>query len=542
MSEPEKKRRKARAAAAPRPKTKAKAKAGTKPKAAAKPKPGKAKAGAKTGRPAAKTPAAGKPAKKKAGKRTRRPDQPAMTRAAKPGAKRTPKAKPAKPAKSAKPARRAKQGAAPAPAAPPGASKSAKAPLPVSPLAPAAFPDMPPVPGVRMACVRAQIKYKTREDLLLAVMDPGTTVAGAFTRSRTASAPVEWSKANLDGGEGRVLVSTSGNSNAFTGKAGWETVKATAAAAAKTAGVRQKDVFLASTGVIGERLPAEKITDALPSAYEALAPGGFEMAARSIMTTDTFPKGAVRTVEIDGSPVVIAGIAKGSGMIAPDLATMLSYIFTNAAIGQRTLQTLLEINLRDSFNAITVDSDTSTSDTVLLFATGRGPDGAPAPYAPIRRPGDPKLRAFRAALADVMRDLAMQVVRDGEGASKFITVRVSGAESHNSARRIALSIANSPLVKTAVAGEDANWGRVVMAVGKAGEPADRDKLSIRFGGIEVAANGEAVAGYDEAPVARHLKGQDIEIEADVGVGPGSAVVYTCDLTHGYISINADYRS
>jgi len=417
-----------------------------------------------------------------------------------------------------------------------------KSGLPVSPLAPARFPDVADVPGLEMATTRAEIKYKAREDLLLAVMAPGTTVAGALTRSRTASAPVDWCRANLESGDGRVLVSTSGNANAFTGKAGMETVKVTAAAAAKLAGVRQKDVFIGSTGVIGETMPNEKITGALPAAFDALEPGGFEMAARSIMTTDTFPKAASRTVEIDGSPVVITGIAKGSGMIAPDLATMLSYIFTNASISQRTLGALLDINLRDSFNAITVDSDTSTSDTVLLFATGRGPDGGKAPYAQITRPGDPKLRAFRQALADVMCDLAMQVVRDGEGATKFISVTVTGGESHNSARRIAMAIANSPLVKTAIAGEDANWGRVVMAVGKAGEPADRDKLSISFGGVEVAKAGQAVDGYDERPVAKHLKGQDILIHVDVGIGPGEATVYTCDLTHGYISINADYRS
>lgn len=424
----------------------------------------------------------------------------------------------------------------------PGKKPANKSGLPISPLAPATFPDVADVPGLEMATTRAEIKYKAREDLLLAVMAPGTTVAGALTRSRTASAPVDWCRTNLESGDGRVLVSTSGNANAFTGRAGMETVKVTAAAAAKLAGVRQKDVFIGSTGVIGETMPNEKITGALPAAFDALKSGGFEMAARSIMTTDTFPKASSRTVEIDGSPVVITGIAKGSGMIAPDLATMLSYIFTNASISQRTLGALLDINLRDSFNAITVDSDTSTSDTVLLFATGRGPDGGKAPYAQITRPGDPKLRAFRQALADVMQDLAMQVVRDGEGATKFISVTVTGGESHNSARRIAMAIANSPLVKTAMAGEDANWGRVVMAVGKAGEPADRDKLSISFGGVEVAKAGQAVDGYDERPVAKHLRGQDIVINVDVGIGQGEATVYTCDLTHGYISINADYRS
>ncbi len=453
----------------------------------------------------------------------------------KPTSKKTPAAKKAAGKVAAKAT--AKTSAKKAPKA------AAKKTLPtVSPLAPKAFPKVADVPGLLMATARAEIKYKTREDMLVAVMPAGTTVAGALTRSRTASAPVDWCRNSLESGEGRVLVSTSGNSNAFTGKAGVETVKVTAAAAAKLAGVRQKDVFIASTGVIGERMPDDKITRTLPLAFDALAPGGFEAAARAIMTTDTFPKASSRIVEIDGSPVVISGIAKGSGMIAPDLATMLSYIFTNAAISQRTLGALLDINLRDSFNAITVDSDTSTSDTVLLFATGRGPDGEKAPYAPISRPGDPKLRAFRTALAEVMQDLAMQVVRDGEGATKFISITVTGGESHNSARRIAMSIANSPLVKTAIAGEDANWGRVVMAVGKAGEPADRDKLSISFGGIEVAKAGQAVDGFDEAPVGKHLKGQDINIEVDVGVGPGAATVYTCDLTHGYISINADYRS
>ena len=419
---------------------------------------------------------------------------------------------------------------------------SQKKALPVSPLAPQRFPDVAEVPGVMLATARAEIKYTAREDLLLAVMPAGTAVAGALTRSRTASAPVEWCRANLEDGDGRVLVSTAGNANAFTGKAGMRTVKATAAVAADLAGVRQKDVFIAATGVIGEPMPDDVITAALPRAFQALAPGGFEMAARAIMTTDTFPKASSRMVEIDGSPVIIYGIAKGSGMIAPDLATMLAYIFTNAAISQQSLSALLDINLRDSFNAITVDSDTSTSDTVLVFATGRAPDGAKAPYAPITRPGDPKLRAFRTALAEVMQDLAKQVVRDGEGASKFITVTVRGGETHKSARRIAMAVANSPLVKTAIAGEDANWGRVVMAVGKAGEPADRDKLSIRFGGIEVATAGQAVAGYDETPVAAHLKGQDIVVEIDVGVGAAAATVYTCDLTHGYISINADYRS
>lgn len=464
----------------------------------------------------------------------------------------TPKAKPARKAATGKKKAAKKKAVAKKPSKAKKASKKSAAKLSakmgnkmglaVSPLAPTVFPDVADVPGLRMATSRAEIKYKAREDLLVAVMPAGTTVAGALTRSRTASAPVDWCRTNLESGEGRVLVSTSGNANAFTGKAGMETVKVTAAAAAKLAGVRQKDVFIGSTGVIGETIPNDKITGALPVAFDALAPGGFEMAARAIMTTDTFPKASSRTVEIDGSPVVISGIAKGSGMIAPDLATMLSYIFTNASISQRTLGALLDINLRDSFNAITVDSDTSTSDTVLLFATGRGPEGDKAPYTQITRPGDPRLRAFRVALAEVMQDLAMQVVRDGEGASKFITVKVTGGESHNSARRIAMAIANSPLVKTAIAGEDANWGRVVMAVGKAGEPADRDKLSISFGGIEVAKAGQAASGYDEKPVAKHLKGQEIDLEVDVGVGPGEAAVYTCDLTHGYISINADYRS
>ncbi|MBO6669075.1 MAG: bifunctional glutamate N-acetyltransferase/amino-acid acetyltransferase ArgJ [Parvibaculum sp.] len=398
---------------------------------------------------------------------------------------------------------------------------------------------MPPIEGVLLGTTAAGIKYKGRTDLLVAKMVDGTQAAGVFTTSKTASAPVEWCKSSLsDGGEGRMLVVNSGNSNAFTGKAGVATVKATAAAAAQAGNCRQKDVFIASTGVIGQPMDPEPLVKGIDAALGAASADKWDEAARAIMTTDTYPKLATRKVKVGNAEVTINGIAKGSGMIAPDLATMLVFIFTDAAIPAKILQTLLLLGVRDSFNAITVDSDTSTSDTVLVFATGT----AMKDEAPITRAGDPRLRDFRAALDDLMLDLSHQVVKDGEGATKFIRIAVSGAQSHQAARRIGMAIANSPLVKTAIAGEDANWGRVVMAVGKSGEAADRDKLSIRIGGIDVAKNGMAVPGYDETPVARHMKGSDIDIEVDVGVGKSSATVWTCDLTYDYIRINADYRS
>ncbi|GMV62394.1 MAG: arginine biosynthesis bifunctional protein ArgJ [Parvibaculum sp.] len=414
-----------------------------------------------------------------------------------------------------------------------------KAAVKVSPLAPRTFAKLPPIEGVLLGTTAAGIKYKGRTDLLVAKMVEGTQAAGVFTTSKTASAPVEWCKSSLaDGGEGRMLVVNSGNSNAFTGKAGVATVKATAAAAAQAGGCRQKDVFIASTGVIGQPMDAGPVVAGIDTALSGAAAGNWDDAARAIMTTDTYPKLATRKVKVGGAEVTINGIAKGSGMIAPDLATMLVFIFTDAAIPAKILQTLLLLGVRDSFNAITVDSDTSTSDTVLVFATG----AAMKDETPIVRAGDPRLRDFRAALDDLMLDLAHQVVRDGEGATKFIRIAVSGAQSHQAARRIGMAIANSPLVKTAVAGEDANWGRVVMAVGKSGEAADRDKLAIRMGGVDVAKNGMAVPGYDETPVAKHMKGSDIDIEVDVGVGKSSATVWTCDLTYDYIRINADYRS
>ena len=409
-------------------------------------------------------------------------------------------------------------------------------PPPVSPLAPGRFPDLPAVTGVRVAVGACGVRYRGRADLLLAELAGGTSVAGVFTRSRTAGHPVLWCRAILPRGRARALVVNAGNANVFAGPAGDAAVRAEAEAAAALCGCMPEEVFVASTGVIGEPLDATKITRALPELHRRLAPGGFDMAARAIMTTDTFPKGASAVAEIDGVPVTLAGIAKGSGMVAPDMATVLAFVFTDACLPADVLQALLDEANAASFSCITVDGDTSTSDTLLLFATGR------ADHAPAEEPGDPRLASFRDALARVTGDLARQVVRDGEGASKLITVTVTGAASDASARRVALSVANSPLVKTAVAGEDANWGRVVMAVGKACEPLDPDRLAIAFGGHSVARDGGAVPGYDEAPVAAHLKGREITIDVDLGVGPGRAVIWTCDLTHGYIDINAAYRS
>lgn len=422
--------------------------------------------------------------------------------------------------------------------------KSRKKQVTVSPLAPKSFAEMPALGGVSLAVTNSKTRYKKRNDLLVARMVEGTTVGGVFTTSKTAAAPVQWCQNNLEDGQGRALVVNAGNANAFTGKAGMTTVRATASAAAKIADCRQKDVFIASTGVIGEVLDADAIVAALDDAVSK-GEASWEEAAGAIMTTDTFPKFTSRTVKIGEVDVTINGIAKGSGMIAPDLATMLVFLFTDAALPAEVLQTVLMLGVRDSFNAITVDSDTSTSDTVLLFATGdafRRAEAEGTKVPTISRAGDPRLREFRSALDDLMLDLAHQVVKDGEGASKFIEVTVTGAASNKAAKQIALSIANSPLVKTAIAGEDANWGRIVMAVGKAGEEADRDKLMIRIGGVDVAKNGVAVDGYDERPVTKHMKGSDIKIEVDVGVGRADATVWTCDLTYEYIRINADYRS
>jgi glutamate N-acetyltransferase/amino-acid N-acetyltransferase len=406
----------------------------------------------------------------------------------------------------------------------------------VSPLAPQRFPEIPAIAGVRVSTGSCGVRYHGRTDLMLVELAPTTTVAGALTRSLTASAPVEWCRRSLPGGA-RGLVVNSGNANAFTGRAGTKAVQKTVEAAADVLGCRAGEVFVASTGVIGEPLPEDKIVVTLPALAKSLAAGRWEEAARAIMTTDTFPKGAARTARIGEVSVTVAGIAKGSGMIAPDMATMLAFIFTDAAIPARVLQAIAGPAVDRSFNSITVDSDTSTSDTVLVFATGAGTKHRPATDA-----AEPLLADFRAKLEEVMIDLAQQVVKDGEGASKFVTVTVTGAADDRAARRIALAIANSPLVKTAIAGGDANWGRVVMAVGKAGERADRDKLAIRMGGVQIAKDGSVVPGYDEAPVVEHVRGRDVVIETDVGIGQGRATVWTCDLTHGYIDINADYRS
>ncbi|SDA13380.1 bifunctional glutamate N-acetyltransferase/amino-acid acetyltransferase ArgJ [Sphingomonas sp. NFR15] len=404
-----------------------------------------------------------------------------------------------------------------------------------SPLAPAAFPALPDVAGVTAHVARAGYKSWDRCDLTFVALDPGTVVAGVTTQSRCPSPEVEWCRKALTLGAARALVVNAGNANAFTGNRGRAAVEAIAARAAGRLGCLPSDVFVASTGVIGVPLPTDKAEAGIDAALAAPA-CTWEDAAAAISTTDTFTKGAVTTAIVDNRTVTLVGIIKGSGMIAPDMATMLGFIFTDAAVEPGFLQAALAEANRTSFSCITVDSDTSTSDTVLAFATGQ------AGNAPLTASEDDGADAFRAALSDLCLQLAHLVVRDGEGATKFIEIAVTGAESDRSAHRVALSIANSPLVKTAIAGEDANWGRVVMAVGKAGEPAERDLLSIRFGDTQVATGGLAVEGYDEAPVAAHLKGSEIEIGVDLGLGEGRATVWTCDLTHGYISINADYRS
>ncbi len=409
----------------------------------------------------------------------------------------------------------------------------------VSPLAPKDQSIAPAVPGVRFATAAAGIRYTGRTDVLLAVLDPGTTVAGVFTTSKCPSAPVDWCRAQLPGGSARALVVNSGNANAFTGRKGVAIVERTAAIAADVVGCRPEEVFLASTGVIGEPFDAEKFAPALADTVGRVADGPWLDAARAIMTTDTFPKVATRTVEIGGVPVVLTGIAKGAGMIAPNMATMLSFVFTDAAIAAPVLQSMMAEAVTDSFNALTIDSDTSTSDTLMIFATGAA---AGRGQAPVTDAADPRLVGFRAALAEVALDLARLVARDGEGARKFIEVRVDGAVSKASARRIAKSIADSPLVKTAVAGEDANWGRVVMAVGKAGEPADRDRLAIFFGDVRVAAEGERDPDYSEEAASAEMKRDHVRIRVDLGLGDASDTVYTCDLTKEYVAINGDYRS
>lgn len=404
-----------------------------------------------------------------------------------------------------------------------------------SPLAPAVFPSLPAIAGATLRVARAQYKTWDRCDLTYVELDEGTSVAGVTTRNLCCSTEVEICREGIARGSARALVVNAGNSNAFTGYRGREAVELIMASVAAHLGCVREDVFVSSTGVIGVPLPQDKAREGLANAFAA-EPCGWEDAANTILTTDTFAKGAMAQAVIGERTVNIVGIAKGSGMIAPDMATMLAYVFTDAAVEPSVLQAMLSSANEGTFNSITVDSDTSTSDTLLVFATGK------AGNQPIRSMDDSGADALAAAIQSVCQDLAHQIVRDGEGASKFIEIRVTGAVSDVSAKRIGLAIANSPLVKTAIAGEDANWGRVVMAVGKAGEPADRDRLAISFGDTVVARDGLPVDGYDETPVTAHLKGQDIRIHVDIGLGAGQAKVWTCDLTHGYISINADYRS
>ncbi|MFT7592855.1 MAG: glutamate N-acetyltransferase/amino-acid N-acetyltransferase [Paracoccaceae bacterium] len=404
--------------------------------------------------------------------------------------------------------------------------------LPRSPLAPVGFPDLPVIAGVRFATAAAGVKYQGRTDVMLAVMTPGTSVAGVFTKSATRAAPVLDCQAKIGGAgdAGAAILVNSGNANAFTGHYGQSSVQDVTQAVSDEVGVPLGRVFTASTGVIGEPLPHEKIVDQLTALHATLSDTAIEAAAQAIMTTDTFTKGAGRQMKVDGKTVSIAGFAKGSGMIAPDMATMLVFIFTDAAVEQPALQSLVVAAADRTFNCITVDSDTSTSDSLLVCATGAsGVDATTSPD-------------FAAALHDVMLDLAQQVVRDGEGATKFVEIRVTGALTDGDAKTHGLSVANSPLVKTAIAGEDPNWGRVVMAVGKSGAPADRDRLSIWFGDTLVADKGWVSPDYREEDAAAHMKGQDLLIRIDLGMGDGQATVWTCDLTHGYIEINADYRS
>ncbi|PKP70212.1 MAG: bifunctional ornithine acetyltransferase/N-acetylglutamate synthase [Alphaproteobacteria bacterium HGW-Alphaproteobacteria-4] len=424
-----------------------------------------------------------------------------------------------------------------APATP---APSGKKPAAISPLAPAAFPALPAIAGVEFAAIAAGVRYTGRSDVMLARLAPGSSVAGAFTRSSTRAACIldcqAKLKAKVPAGAGAAIIVNSGNANAFTGAAGQEAVDAVTGAVAHTLGVPAARVFSSSTGVIGEPLPYARITAKVPELAATLAEGGIELAARAIMTTDTFPKGASAEIAGEGGPIRIAGIAKGSGMIAPDMGTMLVYIFTDAKIAPAKLQHLVSKHLDTSFNAITVDSDTSTSDALIVAATGQGPA---AEVTSLRsRTG----RAFEAALGAVMLDLARQVVRDGEGATKFVEVRVTGAATAEDAHKVAMAVANSPLVKTAIAGEDANWGRVVMAVGKSGASADRDRLRISFGDMVLAENGWRAPDYDEEKASAYMEAQELVIGVDLGLGTAAKTVYTCDLTHRYIDINADYRS
>ena len=417
-------------------------------------------------------------------------------------------------------------------------AKPGKPGLKVSPLA-VPFPDMPPVAGVEMATARAGFYKRVREDLLIMRFAKGTTAAGVFTRHGVGSAPVDWCQKHLEATKGedvRALVVNAGCANSFTGKPGADAVRRVATAVAKRFGCRQRDVMMASTGVIGVLLDDTKITARLPQIEQGLSEDGWAAAAQAIMTTDTFPKGAYATARIDGQEVRIAGIAKGSGMIAPDMATMLAFVVTDAAIAPAALKTLVQLYTRTTFNAVTVDGDRSTNDTLMLFATGQS--GAPR----VARAGDHRLADFREKLEAVLLDLALQLVRDGEGATKFVRISVTGAQSPASARKIARTIAESPLVKTAFAGEDANWGRIVMAAGRADEPINRDRVAIKFGELWAARDGAVSPDYSEAKMSAYMKRQELEVAVDVGVGRGSATVWTCDLTKEYVAINADYRS
>jgi glutamate N-acetyltransferase / amino-acid N-acetyltransferase len=414
----------------------------------------------------------------------------------------------------------------------------AKAKL-VSPLAPAAFPALPVVKGVSFASAAAGVRYQGRTDVTLIHLAPGTAIAGAFTRSSTRAACVLDCQAKLSdrrSPDGAAILVNSGNSNAFTGAAGRTSVEALTGAVARTLGLPADRVFTSSTGVIGEPLPHDRIIAVLDGLHSTLAENGIEAAARAIMTTDTFPKGAGAVIDGEGGPIHIAGIAKGSGMIAPDMATMLVYIFTDAKIAPRALQRMVSRHVDTTFNAITVDSDTSTSDALIVAATGQSDA---AELSDLR---GKTARAFETALQAIMLDLAQQVVRDGEGATKFVEIAVTGAADDADAHRVAMAVANSPLVKTAIAGEDANWGRIVAAVGKSGAQADRDRLSIRFGDITVAENGWRAPYYSEAETSAYMKNQNLVIGIDLGLGKGKRRVWTCDLTHRYIDINADYRS
>ncbi|MEM9278300.1 MAG: bifunctional glutamate N-acetyltransferase/amino-acid acetyltransferase ArgJ [Pseudomonadota bacterium] len=404
----------------------------------------------------------------------------------------------------------------------------------VSPLAPKLYPELPAIEGVKLAAIEAGIKYVGRKDLCLIAFDRPAEIAGVFTKSKCSSAPVDWCRKHLSKGKANAIVINSGNANAFTGQKGSEATAMTAKAASEVLGCTEKTVFLASTGVIGEPLDASGFNEKLKMAQAILRPDSWHTAAQAIMTTDTYPKLATRSFDVDGETHVLNGIAKGSGMIAPDMATMLAFLATDLAIDHRLLQKLLSRNTKTSFNAVTVDSDTSTSDTVLLMAIGKGKK--------ISSLSDPRLKTFKLALQEVMHELSMLLVRDGEGATKQVCIEVTGAKNKRSARNIAKAIANSPLVKTAIAGEDANWGRIVMAVGKAGEPAERDLLTISFGDVVVARNGQRDPDYNEEEASRVMQNDEIDITVDLGLGKGSAKIWTCDLTKEYVAINGDYRS